>query len=228
MTGTFLIIGKNGDVSETTVRSTDISSIYKKLLAKTPSEVSQQTEWVVKHNQKSYKICVYGKTTGRAGQENKYEFPPPIDNILLFGKVAVVSLIDGAIGTLTSEEWDKIYDRLHGGFDDIDDDDDDDEEEEDEEDETLPRTKSGYVRDDFVVDDDDNVIDDEEEEEEEEEFDDEDTTSDEDANVVLPATTKPRSSKRLANKGSKKTKVESVINNWIDEYTDELSEEEYV
>lgn len=227
MTGSFLLIGKNGEVSDINVRNTDISSVYKKLLAKTPTEVSLHVEWDVKINNKKYKIGVYGKIVGRAGQENKYEFPPPIDNTLFFGKVAVVSLVDGAIGKLTESEWDKIYDHLHGGFDDIGDDDD---EEEDDEDETVPRTKSGYVRDDFVVDDDEQTtVGEEEEEEDEFEDDDEETTTDEDIAIAVPVI-KTRSSKRVGSKGLKKAKPEPVENKWIDDYecTDELSEEEYV
>ena len=234
MPGTFLLIGKNGEISETTVRTTEISGVHKKLLAKTPSDISLQTEWVVRLNTKKYKIGVYGKTTGRAGQENKYEFPPPIDNRLMFGKVAVVSLVEGAIGTLTTVEWDKIYDKLHGGFDDIEDEEEDEEDEEDEdedEDGTVPRTKSGYAKDGFVVDDDvaENDDNEEEVEDEEDEFDDEDTTSDEEVETGIPVA-RTRSSKRIASKGTKKSKVEPTVNSWVDEYecTDELREEEYV
>ena len=32
----------------------------------------------------THEIHLYGKKKGKAGDENKYEFPPPVDNILFF------------------------------------------------------------------------------------------------------------------------------------------------
>ena len=44
-----------------------------------------ETEWNVKCDSKKYFIEVYAKTEGRTNSENKYDFPPPIDNALFFG-----------------------------------------------------------------------------------------------------------------------------------------------
>ena len=38
-------------------------------------------------NNIKYYINVYGKTNGKASSENKYDFPPPIDNTLFFGNI---------------------------------------------------------------------------------------------------------------------------------------------
>ena len=113
---------------------------------------------IVKNPRTLYNIEVYGKTEGRANQENKYEFPPPIDKTLFFGSCILISRDnDNNPINLKTDEWDKIYDVLYGGFKDIG---SMDSEEEDEEDETLPRTKTGYFKDDFVIDDDEFADDD--------------------------------------------------------------------
>ena len=48
------------------------------------------------------------------------------------------------------KEWKCIYEKLYGGFESLNDEND----ESDESDDDLPKTKSGYVKDDFIVDDD--------------------------------------------------------------------------
>ena len=102
-------------------------------------------------------VDVWGKTDGRAGEENRYELPPPIDEILFFGNIALVSRIDAEIAcNLTKERWNIIYDKLFGGFEDLSATAKDDENEIDELD-FIPaskKTKNGYLKDGFVVDDD--------------------------------------------------------------------------
>ena len=113
-----------------------------------------------------YDYCVYAKKTGNAGQENKYDFPPPIDNELFFGSCIILKKDNKSYKSLRPEEWDFIYESLFGGFEDIGEYDSEDDEEDDFDDD-VKFTKSGYVQDGFIVDDD------EEEEEEEEDVDDE-------------------------------------------------------
>ena len=65
-------------------------------------------------------IDVWCKTDGRAGQENKYELPPPIDEIIIFGNMALVARIDQQTACdLSIECWTKIYEKLFGGFEDL-------------------------------------------------------------------------------------------------------------
>ena len=103
-------------------------------------------------------VDVWGKTDGRAGDENKYELPPPIDDILFFGNIALVSRIDKEVTcNLTLYRWEIIYEKLFGGFEDLSSTAKEDENEIDELD-LVPaskKTKNGYLKDDFVVDDDD-------------------------------------------------------------------------
>ena len=59
---------------------------------------------------------VYGKKSGRANSENKYEFPPPIDTELYFGSLYILKREDDNITDLTIDEWSSVYESLFGGF----------------------------------------------------------------------------------------------------------------
>lgn len=102
-------------------------------------------------------IDIWGKTDGRAGNENKYEIPPPIDELMFFGNIALVARVDKENAmNLTIELWEKIYEKLFGGFEDLtttalDDDNESDELA------SIPasmKTHNGYLKDGFIVDDD--------------------------------------------------------------------------
>lgn len=101
-------------------------------------------------------VDIWAKSDGRAGQENKYELPPPLDEHLFFGNMALVARIDkeNAID-MTIELWNKIYEALFGGFEDLAATAADDDNEVDELN-SIPackKTTSGYLKDGFVVDD---------------------------------------------------------------------------
>jgi hypothetical protein len=102
-------------------------------------------------------VDLWTKTDGRAGQENKYELPPPIDELLVFGNMALVARIDKETAVnLTIELWTKIYEKLFGGFEDLSLTVAEDENEIDELD-AIPdckKTSNGYLKDGFVVEDD--------------------------------------------------------------------------
>ena len=102
-------------------------------------------------------VDVWAKTDGRAGQENKYELPPPIDELLIYGNMALVARIDKETAVnLTIELWNKIYEKLFGGFEDLSLTVAEDENEIDELD-AIPdckKTSNGYLKDGFVVEDD--------------------------------------------------------------------------
>jgi len=204
MSLTVLIIDKTGSVTEQTIKKFDEADLYKKAGLKSAAGFKMYTEWVVPElNGKSYHVCLYGKADGRANSENKYEFPPPVDNVMFFGS----------------------------GFDDIGDEDDDEEEEEDEDDD-LPRTKSGYVKDDFVVDDDEEE-EEEDEEEEEEDDDEEEEEEVKPKSKRKPAAKAKAAKATKAPSAKKNQKLQTVFvaaeqpQNFL-ECTGELSEEEYI
>lgn len=159
-----LIIEKTGSIKELNIKNYNEEELYKKAGFKNSDGFQISTTWNVNIKEKSYIISVYGKTSGRAGQENKYEFPPPIDNTLFFGNCILINQNENKeIMSLSKTEWNSIYEELYGGFEDIG---SEDSEEESEEENELPRTKDGYVKDGFVVDDSDDSEYSEEDEEE--------------------------------------------------------------
>jgi len=102
-------------------------------------------------------VDIWAKTEGQAGNENKYEMPPPIDEIIFYGNMALVARVDMEHAVnLTISIWNVIYERLFGGFEDLASTAIEDENEIDELD-MVPASKktvNGYLKDGFVVDDD--------------------------------------------------------------------------
>jgi len=239
MSVTILVVEKQGTIKEVVLKSYDESELYKKAGLKSPQGFELQTEWGAEIDKKTYKISVFGKTTGRAGQENKYEFPPPIDNTLFFGSCVLVNkTVNSTATNLTKVEWNSVYEFLYGGFEDIGE--EDSEISEDDVSEDVPRTKEGYVKDDFIVDDDEE--DEDYETEEESEF----SESSEEkpqkkAKTVAKKIVAVKAAKKdvVATKKGKdvekekgKTVFENILqevkNNNYMECTDELEEEDYV
>ena len=168
-----LIVEKNGNIKETKVKNLQVSELYKKAGFKSEEGFLEPVvSWPrpgIDPFTLDYQIQVYGKTKGRAGQENKYDFPPPIDSTLFFGNVAMIAVRpEGGVVDLTMSAWEMVYEQLFGGFEDLVDshgrplDDSEEDSEEDEELEGVEYTKDGYVKDDFVVDDDEDELEEEE------------------------------------------------------------------
>ena len=198
-----ILIDKTGTIKETSLKQYVESDLYKKAGFKTPDQFKLHATWAVELETKKYSISLYGKTEGKANQENKYDFPPPVDSTLFFGSCLLVNKNeDGEVINLSESEWEQVYDKLFGGFEDLGS--SDSEEEEDEYD--GPTTKEGYMKDGFVVGDDDDEID-------------EDSETD-----VSQHEVKTKNKKYV----KKSTPVESVFieNDYLD-CKSELSEEDY-
>jgi len=239
---TVLSIEKNGEVKEVVIKNYNETELYKKAGFKTGDGFKCYTTWDLELDEKLYSISVFGKTKGRANQENKYEFPPPIDNTLFFGNCIIVNKNDDSPVNINLKEWESIYEQLYGGFEDIG---DEDSLEEDDDDESGPRTKAGYLKDGFVVDDDvEDVEDVEEDEDEEDEDEEEDEEEDDDIPKKKIQKTKNLIKSKLNLKKSKKSdkksetikkpltlfeKLTTLKNDetYLD-CTSELSEESYV
>jgi len=162
-----LVITTSGKIKEINVKGKE-SEFYKLVNLKNPDGFELKHNWPVEL-EKKYNVYMYGKTDGKAGTENKFEFPPPIDQELFFGSCLLVNKKNDELTNLTSDNWEDIYNYLYGGFEDLDDEEDDEEEDdEDDDDDEVELTKEGYKKDDFIVDDDVSDTDDDDEEEEDE------------------------------------------------------------
>lgn len=141
-----IIVSKTGEFKEKKVTDLKLDAVHKYINLKNSNNFDMVAQWNVELDKK-YQILLYAKNKGRAGSENKFEFPPPVENELYFGDCVLIN----KLGSLSTSEWEDIYNYLYGGFEDL----DDDEEEDDEEDDNLQYTKEGYVKDGFIADDSD-------------------------------------------------------------------------
>jgi hypothetical protein len=184
-----IIVERLGSLKLLSIKDFKQDELYKKCGFKKAEDFMKQTEWNVKSDGKKYSIQVFAKTEGRANSENKYDFPPPIDTKLFYGSCAIVGQIKRDDGTksyvnLSLPLWNKIYEKLFGGFEDLAATAKEDEEEEDELD-NIPKekkTKHGYLKDGFVVDSsdtEDNSVSDSEEADNDDDDEDEDEDDDE-------------------------------------------------
>ena len=154
-----VIVERTGTLKSLAIKDFKLEELFKKCGFKKSDDFIKQVEWNAKYDSKKYYIEVFAKTDGRPNSENKYDFPPPIDTKLFFGSCAILAYLKKDDGTksytdLTLQLWNKIYEKLFGGFEDLAATAKEDEEEEDEL-ANVPKekkTKQGYLKDGFVVD----------------------------------------------------------------------------
>ena len=187
-----VIVEKTGVLKSLAIKEFKEEELFKKCGFKKAEDFVKQNEWSMKTEGRKYIIQVFAKTEGRPNSENKYDFPPPIDTKLFFGNCAILAKIrndDGTISftNLSLEMWERMYEKLFGGFEDLTSTAAEDENEEDEL-ENVPqnkKTKHGYLKDGFVVDSSDGDEEEEDNEEDEEEDDDSESNGEEDGELVL-------------------------------------------
>ena len=143
-----LIVDTKGSIKEHVYKNYDENDLYKKAGFKTDKDFKLHHTFEITKDLVPYRICLFAKSTGKANSENKYEFPPPVDNILFFGNCILVSknVLNQPIN-FNTKLWNEISTTLFGGFDDIDDDDIDDD---DDDDDDIMLTKDGYFKDDLI------------------------------------------------------------------------------
>jgi hypothetical protein len=149
-----VLVEKSGSLTDTKLKAFSVEEICKKAKIKNLEDCARKHVWSVYLQGKVHHIALYARSRGRAGQENKYDFPPPVDNDLYFGNCMLVSQRTASdandVLDLTSRQWETIYEQLLGGFDSCVEDD----YESIDDTRGLHIGKDGYEIDDFVVDDD--------------------------------------------------------------------------
>lgn len=158
-----VIVERSGELKSLHIKNYVEEELYKKCGFKKADGFINQCIWNIKINGTKYNVTLYAKNDGKANTENKYDFPPPVDTKLFFGSCALVCSLKDTKGKyiladLTLEMWEKMYEKLFGGFEDLTQTKIEDEYEEDEL-ENVPKSKKtkigGYLKDGFVVDDED-------------------------------------------------------------------------
>lgn len=149
-----VIIEKTGLLHDTTIKNFNECDLYKKCGYKNDKDFENLMSWDVELDKTKLLVLLFGKKVGRANSENKYDLPPPIDSELLFGNLLLLSKNENnEFIDLSKDDWNKIYENLFGGFEDLG---SEDSEESEDELENIPnelKTKDGYLKDGFVVDD---------------------------------------------------------------------------
>ena len=157
---TVIIIDKSGIIKSLNIKDYKEEDLFKKAGFKKADGFLKHTVWPVKIDGTKYNIAMYGKLDGKANMENKYDFPPPIDTKLFFGACVLVAaninvIKEKSLCNLSLDLWNKIYEKLFGGFENLavtaaEDDDEEDELA------AIPASKKtkkgGYLKDGFVVD----------------------------------------------------------------------------
>ena len=222
-----LIIDKTGDIIEKKIKYISFDNLYKKCNYKTSKDFMLLHEFKGIKFLNNNKIHLYGKKKGRAGSENKYDFPPPIDNELYFGSPIMMQVSpDNEILELTKHVWNKVYNHLFKGFEDLSATAKMDELEIDELDyiDDQYKTKEGYLKDGFIVSDNGDS-------------DSDSDNSDSDSDSDSDKKSKKKLSYNKANKMIKQKIKDKIINNEIQIINDndysadsdmELSCDEYV
>ena len=195
-----VLVEHNGNIKNIKSKDFSFDTLYKKCGFRSAENFDKMTTWSIEYNKEICNIELWAKNEGKANNENKYDFPPPVDNELYYGTCALIRVDSkGSVIDLTMDLWLRLYEKLFGGFEDIVEDEDEDEDADEDVDEDYDvKTKNGYIKDDFVVEDD--------EDEEECEDDEEDTT--------------------VVSKGSKKANIIEKEDE-EDYYGSELEEEAY-
>lgn len=191
-----IIVEKSGELKLLNVKDYKEEELYKKCGFKKADGFEKHVDWPIKIDGTRYTVSMYGKLDGKANTENKYDFPPPVDTKLFFGACVLVGYKkekeketdkgEKTLCNLSLALWNKMYEKLFGGFENLALTVVEDEEEEDEL-AAIPASKKtkkgGYLKDGFVVDSDeeDPDLSEDESDADSDEFDDSVETSDPDA-----------------------------------------------
>jgi len=152
-----VLIEKNTTLCASKIKDFSIETLYKKCRFRKSDGFAQCAKWSVKIEGEVVNIALYCKKNGKAGSENKYDLPPPVDTTLFFGPLLLIRFESDNITPLDLdvELWNKVYEKLFGGFENLA---TTAEEDADEEDEladlpTEMKTNNGYLKDGFIVED---------------------------------------------------------------------------
>ena len=159
-----VVISTKGDLVEKNAADLDVSSLCKAAGGVPGSSFARRATWVATADEEKISISLHARDAGRAGNENKYELPPPLAEPLYYGKMVVTGKHDDAPLDMSVALWRAVREKLFGGFEDLGSSSSSSSEEE------IPpdlATKEGYMLDGFVVEDEDEDDDDDEEDDEE-------------------------------------------------------------
>ena len=185
-TGELKVVKINGvsKVSEVQIENKHIVSVFNSNIRNSKNfkeNFKRYCDWELDE----YVISIFGSKEGKAGSENKFDWPPPEDTDIYFGEILIIKSKDNIIQDINKNIFSEFIDISFGGFEDL-----GSKDTEEEYDPTLDVYESDFVVNDDQVsyDEDYNPEEDEEEEEEyhsstnEEDEDEEENEEDEEEN----------------------------------------------
>lgn len=146
-----VLVEKAGQLKQLCVKEFHEADLYKRAGFKSSTGFAERAEWTAVVDDKSYTVCLWAKVKGVAGNENKHDFPPPIDTTILYSTCVLVSK-DGKTN-LTTALWEKIEEQLFGGFHDLTTQSEGSSDTDELAAVSAEQKASGYLKDDFVVSD---------------------------------------------------------------------------
>ena len=148
-----VIINRYGETKTLALASLNYDELYKKCKFRKKEGFEKRHTWKLKWEDKDMFVHLFAKVEGRHTIINKYDLPPPLDKILFYGSMAIVASSDEEGDTpvdCTTDTWQILYEKLFGGFDDL-------EDEDTSEEEFIPpalRAQHGYSKENnFIVND---------------------------------------------------------------------------
>ena len=219
-----LVIQKTGELKNSNLNSVEVSTLYKKAGFRNDNHFAWRASWPVGNKY----ITLYAKNNGRESTINKYDLPPPVDKELYYGNMLCIMHDHMDIGSstqvfdLTVDEWEKCYEKLFGGFEELGEEDSYSSEEE------IPehlKTKEGYSKEDgFVVDSEDDGDYIPEQEDDDDDDEDQDKSAEEETLEDVESADSDETDEEEEEEDSDELEYESGE----DEAGSELSEEDYV
>lgn len=163
-----VIIEKGGSLKDANVKKFSTETLYKKCKFKNKENFEPRHTWKLND---TINVTLFAKDAGRANSENKYDLPPPIDKELFFGCMILCAhtdqnLTNENINNFNVESWKKLYEKLMGGFEDLEEEEERSEDEEDIDPDDLD--DNGYLKNSFLAADDESVIKEDDSDEEKE------------------------------------------------------------
>ena len=84
-----IVVNKFGQLKETSLKSSERSELYKKAGLKKSNGFDLRTSWSQTLSGTKVEVELWAKDEGKAGSENKYDFPP-VDTTLYFGSCVLL------------------------------------------------------------------------------------------------------------------------------------------
>ena len=151
-----IIVNKNAELKQLNIKQYTHEELYKKCGFKSTVGFKELVRWDGGDN---LIISLFGKRKGMECNINTYEFPPPGESLIIHGNCVLIAHLINPITNniephnLLINKWEHLYDKMHGGFENLDSTEIEDQNEPDELD-LIPKsqkTREGYLKDGFVT-----------------------------------------------------------------------------